>query len=133
SAMPEDDKLSVDLQNGASEIGNASGNSMLKDGILPVRANLDKMVTDLAAGLEIKSEPVAGENGMIVDGETDTSYKYAVDSEIVYVTYGDFENGAPVAYKSLILNFNDYAVTTEVDGVIYNIAAYDYVVIGPNS
>ncbi|MBE6581197.1 MAG: hypothetical protein E7650_06240 [Ruminococcaceae bacterium] len=107
--------------------------AMLKDGILPVRANLDKMVTDLAAGLEIKSEPVAGENGMIVDGETDTSYKYAVDSEIVYVTYGDFENGAPVAYKSLILNFNDYAVTTEVDGVIYNIAAYDYVVIGPNS
>ena len=107
--------------------------AMRGDGILPVRANLDNMVTTLAASLEIKSEPVAGATGSKVEQTVDSNYKYAVDSEIVYVTYGDYVNGKPVAYKSLILNFNDYAVTTVVNGVVYNIAAYDYVVIMHNA
>ena len=41
------------------------------------------------------------------------------------VTYG--EAGAP--YKSFILNFNNYAVKTEVNGVVYTLDAYDYVAI----
>ena len=107
--------------------------AMRGDGILPLRANLDNMVAALAAELEIKSEPVAGTTVTDSQVEAEKSYKYAVDSEIVYVTYGDFVNGQATAYKSLILNFNDYAVTTEVNGVIYNIAAYDYVVIYHNA
>lgn len=51
--------------------------------------------------------------------------KYSIDNALVKVTYG--EKNAP--YKSLILNFNDYAVQTTVDGVTYTIAAYGYVVI----
>ena len=80
----------------------------------------------------IKPEPVVEET--VVENTLDTDYKYAVDSEIVLVTYGDYdENGNEVAYKSLILNFNDYAVTTVINGVVYNIAAYDYVVIRHNT
>ena len=51
--------------------------------------------------------------------------KYAIDNNIVLVTYG--ENGQ--AFKSLILNFNDYTVQTTFNGVIYTIEEYGYVVI----
>ena len=51
--------------------------------------------------------------------------KYAIDNNSVLVTYG--ENGQ--AFKSLILNFNDYTVQTTFNGVIYTIEEYGYVVI----
>ena len=52
--------------------------------------------------------------------------KYAVDSNVVAVTYGyEMGNG----YKTLLLNFNDYAVKTTYNGVNYTIEAYGYVVI----
>ena len=59
------------------------------------------------------------------DAAAASDYKYAVDNSVVLVTYG--EKNAP--FKSVILNFNDYAVTTTVGGTIYHVAAYDYVVI----
>ncbi len=93
-----------------------------------INVNLANVVATLAEKLEIKSEPVAED--LIATEETNTSYKYAVDNEVVLVTYGDYDaNGNEVAYKSLILNFNDYAITTTVNGVVYNVNAYDYVVI----
>lgn len=52
--------------------------------------------------------------------------KYAVDNNVVAVTYGETKN-AP--YKTLLLNFNDYTIQTTYNGVTYTIAAYDYVVI----
>ena len=90
---------------------------------------VETLVTNLAEKLEIKSEPVVDTTDAGKDVAVDSAYKYAVDSEIVYVTYGDYKDGKAVAFKSLILNFNDYAVTVEKDGVIYNVSAYDYVVI----
>ena len=61
-----------------------------------------------------------------VDETTPINDKYAIDSDIVLVTYG--EMGTP--YKSLILNFNNYAVQTTLEnGVTYTIEAYGYVVI----
>ena len=51
--------------------------------------------------------------------------KYAIDNNIVLVTYG--ESGQ--AFKSLILNFNDYTVQTTFNGVTYTIEEYGYVVI----
>lgn len=51
--------------------------------------------------------------------------KYSMDNGLVLVTYG--ERNTP--YKSLILNFNDYAVQTTVNGVTYTIGGFDYVVI----
>lgn len=83
---------------------------------------------------EEPEDPDAGESG----GEGDSGLededivvpdapksKYSMDNALVLVTYG--EPGTP--YKSLILNFNDYAVQTTVNGVTYTIEGYDYVVI----
>jgi len=95
--------------------------------------DLENLIETLAEGLVVKSEPVAGATNGTEEGNVDKAYKYAVDSDIVYVTYGDYENGKPVAYKSFILNFNDYAITTTVDGVVYHIAAYGYAVILHNA
>ena len=95
--------------------------------------DLGNLITTLSEGLVVKSEPVAGAANNAANGSVDSSYKYAVDSEIVYVTYGDYANGKPVAYKSFILNFNDYAVTTTVGGVVYHIDAYGYAVILHNT
>ncbi len=92
---------------------------------------VDELSVDV--DLVINPEPVVEQTAPGSD-DTAVDYKYAVDGELVWVTYGDYdENGNPVAYKSLILNFNDYAVTTVVDNVTYNIAAYDYVVIMHNA
>ncbi len=51
--------------------------------------------------------------------------KYAVENNIVHVTYGEYGKD----YKSLILNFNDYTVQTTLNGVTYTIEEYGYVVI----
>ena len=51
--------------------------------------------------------------------------KYAIDNKVVKVTYGEKGND----YKSLLLNFNDYAVTVTVGGEVYNLAGYGYAVI----
>ena len=55
--------------------------------------------------------------------------KYSVDNNVVAVTYGDYADAVAVAYKTLLLNFNDYTVQTTYNGVTYTIGAYDYVVI----
>ena len=52
--------------------------------------------------------------------------KYAVDNNVVAVTYGA-DYGDP--YKTLLLNFNDYTIRTTYNGVTYTIEAYGYVVI----
>ena len=70
-------------------------------------------------------EQQEADDGNAQDAAATDDYKYATDNSVVLVTYG--EKNAP--FKSVILNFNDYAVTTTVSGTIYHIAAYDYVVI----
>ena len=52
--------------------------------------------------------------------------KYAVDNNVVAVTYGD---NATTLYKTLLLNFNDYTIQTVFNGTVYTIEAYGYVVI----
>lgn len=60
------------------------------------------------------------------DTTTETTFdKYAIDNNIVLVTYG--ETGQ--AFKSIILNFNDYTVQTSFNGVTYTVEEYGYVVI----
>ena len=51
--------------------------------------------------------------------------KYATDG-IIAVTYGN-ENGE--AYKTMLLNYNNYAVNVTYDGVNYTIPAYGFVTI----
>ena len=56
--------------------------------------------------------------------------KYAIDNNIVLVTYGEYKKGeGKQAFKSLILNFNDYTVQTTFNGITYTIEEYGYVVI----
>ncbi len=88
--------------------------------------NIASMVNSLYGALEVvPEEPAVDSAAPVVTPTTKEFNKYAVDSGVVLVTYG--ESGAP--YKSFILNFNDYAVRTEYNGVVYNVAAYGYAVI----
>ena len=48
--------------------------------------------------------------------------KYASDDD--RIAYVEYENGT-----AFLLNFNDYAVRTELNGTIYKINAYDYLVV----
>ncbi len=94
-----------------------------------INMRLAETVNSLAGALVVKPQG----NTAVTDTKVDDSdYKYAIDNDIVYVSYGDYVNGVAVAEKSLILNFNDYAVTTTVDGIVYNIEAYGYAVIYHN-
>ena len=56
--------------------------------------------------------------------------KYAVEEgSIVIVTYGG-KNGVDTdAYKSVILNYNNFSVSIEHEGKIYTLPAYGYVVV----
>ena len=101
-----------------------------------VDVNIDivKMVEELMA---------TEENGDAEEGETDDetveetvveapvfNNKYAPDSDIVLVTFGESgQKFGDKGTKSLILNFNDYAIRTTVGGVTYTVEAYGYVVI----
>ena len=65
--------------------------------------------------LNIAAPPVADDKG------DDTKSKYASDDNMIAVV--TYENG-----KTFILNFNNYSVTTEYNGVTYTISEYGYVV-----
>ncbi len=52
--------------------------------------------------------------------------KYAVDNKVIAITYGD---SAAAPFKTLLLNFNDYAVQTTYRGVAYSISGYGYAVV----
>ena len=74
-------------------------------------------------------EGEAGEEGDVVVPDAPKD-KYSVDNSVTAVTYGT-EMGN--AYKTLLLNFNDYAVKTTFNGINYTIEAYGYVVITYNA
>ena len=59
----------------------------------------------------------------VVEEDKEVS-KYATDN-IVAVTYGNDDGSA---YKTVILNYNNYDVNIEYDGVVYTIPAYYFVV-----
>ena len=64
------------------------------------------------------------------DEEKETFDKYAVkEGSIVVVTYGG-KNGVDTdAYKSIILNYNNFSVKVEYQGKVYTLPAYGYVVV----
>lgn len=61
------------------------------------------------------------ETPKVEEKEEEVKSKYASDNNMIAVV--TYENG-----KTFILNFNNYSVTTEYNGVIYTISAYGYVV-----
>ncbi len=64
------------------------------------------------------------------DEEQETFDKYAVEEgSIVVVTYGG-KNGVDTdAYKSIILNYNNFSVSVEYQDMMYTLPAYGYVVV----
>lgn len=63
--------------------------------------------------------------------EEDEASRYlSDDGRIVSVTYGDKNaDGSYSAYKTFILNYNNFSVSVEYDEVTYTIPAYGYVVV----
>jgi hypothetical protein len=64
--------------------------------------------------------------------ESNVTNRVTVDNnQIVLVTYGDRDQKThqKTPYKSLILNYNNFAVRVEYEGVVYTIESGDYVVI----
>ena len=76
---------------------------------------------------------LAGSNivvGPSTEEEEEIFDKYAVEEgSIVVVTYGG-KNGVDYdAYKSIILNYNNFSVKVEYQGKVYTLPAYGYVVV----
>lgn len=109
---------------GAENLYNALVRMLVLDGLYDPEnpetseVNVDAMLAELTAVPE-EEEETETETTTVVDN------KYAINKDIVVVTYG--EEGKD--YKSFILNYNDYTVQTVYNGVIYTIGAYDYVII----
>ena len=62
--------------------------------------------------------------------DEETFDKYAVEEgSIVIVTYGGKNGDDSAAYKSIILNYNNFSVSVEYQGLIYTLPAYGYVVV----
>ena len=74
--------------------------------------------------------PIDSGNNTGSDEDEETFDKYAVEAgSIVVVTYGG-KNGVDTdPYKSIILNYNNYSVSVEYQGMLYTLPAYGYVVV----
>jgi hypothetical protein len=73
---------------------------------------------------------VKTDNGLGDDDEEESSRYVSNDGRIVSVTYGDKNaDGSYSAYKTFILNYNNFSVSVEYDGVTYTIPAYGYVIV----
>ena len=66
-----------------------------------------------------------------LDEEDEETNRYlSDDGRIVSVTYGTPNaNGTYAAYKTFILNYNNFSVNVEYDEITYTIPAYGYVVV----
>lgn len=90
---------------------------------------------DVAAMVADLTKPVVEEDNTTeedaAEEKTEVSNKYLPDGDIVLVTYGEpGQKFGDAGTKSLILNFNDYAIRTTLEnGMTYTIEAYGYVVI----
>ncbi len=62
--------------------------------------------------------------------QEDEDNKHVVDNSLIaVVTYGTRENNVKVAYKSFILNYNNFSVTVVYEGITYTIPSGGYVMI----
>jgi hypothetical protein len=90
-----------------------------------VVANTDMTREDVIALGSVSS--VADEDEEMDD---ETSRYLSDDGRIVSVTYGDKNaDGSYSAYKTFVLNYNNFSVSVEYDGVTYTIPAYGYVIV----
>ena len=95
-------------------------------------AGIDKIVKDTAALGQITEEEfreILAKTDIVADDDDDSDdtqeNKYATGG-VIAVTYGTLEGEA---YKTMLLNYNNYAVNITYNGKSYTIPAYDFVVI----
>ena len=65
-------------------------------------------------------------NSIVPDSAKD---KYSIDNKVVVVSYGESKDKI---VKSLLLNFNDYTIQVDYNGITYTVEGYGYVVIKPS-
>ncbi|MBO7297330.1 MAG: hypothetical protein J6V39_08740, partial [Clostridia bacterium] len=83
------------------------------------KAEIDKRIT-----------PISSSTGDKDEVEEEVFDKYAVEEgSIVIVTYGGKNGVDSDAYKSIILNYNNFSVKVEYQGKVYTLPAYGYVVV----
>ena len=72
-----------------------------------------------------------GNNNLGAENEEEEASRYlSDDGRIVSVTYGDKNaDGSYSAYKTFILNYNNFSVSVVYEDVTYTIPAYGYVVV----
>ena len=75
---------------------------------------------------------VDNDGSKVEDEEGEASRYLSDDGRIVSVTYGSKnDNGGYSAYKTFILNYNNFSVSVEYNEVTYTIPAYGYVIVWP--
>ncbi len=108
-------------------LGNA-----LSDIVADFNAKIDKIVEDTVALGQITAEEfyekiqIKESDDEDDEDDTDKTYNKYATSGIVAVTYGTLEGEA---YKTMLLNYNNYAVNITYNGNNYTIPAYGFVVI----
>ena len=103
--------------------------SMLESATEWIDSALESVSNDLSAYAELKGLYDESMNRVEQDKDDDViddeeASKYIVGN-IVVVTYGDDDG----AYKYFILNYNDFSVKVEFNGVEYTIPGYDFVAL----
>ena len=103
--------------------------SMLESATEWIDSALESVANDLSAYAELKGLYDESMNRVEQDKDDDIiddeeASKYIVGN-IVVVTYGDDDG----AYKYFILNYNDFSVKVEFNGVEYTIPGYDFVAL----
>lgn len=94
-------------------------------------ANDETFAADVDEAIE-KNKPVVEEEKPDEIIVVDENKKYSTKN-IVAVTYGTYnDKGEAVAYKTILLNYNNYSVRITYNGMEYTIAAYEYAVVNLN-
>lgn len=94
---------------------------------------------DAAIAVDLDMESIKAEGAYVPEPEAPVEEEeeeqagsdyYITDNSVVSVTYGDIDaNGHKTAYKTFILNYNNFAVRVTYGGVVYTVAANGYVVV----
>ncbi len=95
-----------------------------QDSVAYSQNTIFKAVEGVLEGIVKYEKPVATDTVVeeVEKAEEKVVNKYASDDD--RIAYVEYENGT-----AFLLNFNNYAVRTELDGTIYKINAYDYLVV----
>ncbi len=107
-----------------------ANNKMIIEAVAAIQNNPDagdKMILDNVLSRMTINERISRRYEQTEEEEVeveDANVKYETEN-VVCVVYGNDDGSA---YKTIILNYNNYAIKVEYDGMIYNIPAHYFVV-----